>query len=42
VLCDPEGGGRLHLIVKTKAGVEVGLFVQDTGAWVAALQRLTG
>ena len=35
-------GGRLHLIVKTKAGAEVGLFVQDTGAWVAALQRLTG
>ena len=31
-------GGRLHVIVKMRAGAEVGLFVQNTDAWVAALQ----
>ncbi len=35
-------GGRLHVIVKTRADAEVGLFVQDTEAWVAALQKLGG
>ena len=33
-------GGRPHVIVKTRAGAELGLFVADVDAWVAALQRL--
>lgn len=35
-------GGRLHVIVKTRADAELGLFVKDTEAWVAALQQLAG
>lgn len=33
-------GGRMHVIVKLRAGGEVGLFVADSDAWVAALQKL--
>lgn len=33
-------GGRLHVIVQTRAGAELGLFVADTDAWVAALRGL--
>mgnify|MGYP001194458294 CR=1 FL=1 len=35
-------GGRLHVIVKTKAGAELGLFVRNSDAWVAALRGLAG
>lgn len=33
-------GGRMHVIVKLRTGGEIGLFVRDTDAWVAALQKL--
>lgn len=33
-------GGKLHVIVKTKTGGELGLFVADTEAWVTALEKL--
>lgn len=33
-------GGRLHVIVKTRAGAELGLFVQNSDAWVAALRAI--
>lgn len=35
-------GGHMHVIVKTRAGAELGLFVGDVDAWVAALQMLAG
>jgi hypothetical protein len=35
-------GGQAHVIVKTRAGAELGLFVQDTDAWARALQGLAG
>ena len=35
-------GGRLHLIVRTVAGDEVGFFVKDHEAWKGALQKIIG
>jgi hypothetical protein len=34
-------GGHLHVIVKTAAGAEVGLFVDPHAAWMQALRDLT-
>ncbi len=32
--------GRLHLILKTKAGIEVGFIVKDHAGWMVALRNI--
>ncbi|MET9214655.1 MULTISPECIES: hypothetical protein [unclassified Nocardia] len=34
-------GGRTHLVVDTRAG-EIGFFVEDTAAWLRAIERVAG